>query len=1142
MTTTPEPVAAGAMRTERTSGVVRAGATMAVATVASRVTGFLAKVVIAGVIGFSLVNDAYNVANTLPNIIFELLVGGVLTSVAIPLLTRARADPDGGTGYTNRLMTMALVGLLVATAAAVLAAPALTRLYLSSGDTTDPVLATQLAYLLLPQIFFYGMAALFGAILNTKERFAAPAWAPVVNNVVVIVVGVLLGLSTRGQATISTLSRDQLLLLGLGTTFGIVMQAVVMLPSLRRAGYRFRWQWGGDARLREAGALMLWAIGYVLISQIGYVVTTRLASGARGGYVALYNYGSMLFQLPYGVLGVSLLTAIMPRMSRHAADGDMRAVKRDLGLANGLSAVALVPVTAAMIALAVPLTIVSARYGKVTEGDAQVLAYTLAAFAVGLLPLAITLVQMRVFYAMKDGRTPTIINAIMVAVRIPLLLAAATLPTEWVVPGLAGAMSVSYLVGVIVGEIWLHARFGSMGFSATLSTIARAALASAAGGAAAWWVAMRLLPVSDSLGGAVVQLLVGGLVGLIVAGAALVVLRVPEIDALRRRLAARLRPAPRTWNDGDGGAGHDGYIREQAHRQESGQESVTDQQSDAWGHRPDGGARAMGAPDSGRPAPVGTESGSPSPRAGEGRSPGGVFFSPGMVIGERYRLTRRVAYDAAGNEFWLARDTVLPRDMAVTLLPATDPTSPTVTHTLRVGRLHHPGLPQLLDMGSAGTSSYLAGQWVDGATLVELLRDGPLEGAIVARLTAGLGDALAEVHRAGFALGAVNPSLVRVGMDGRVRLSHMITRPNATADDDVRALGALIYLMLTGTWPLDPATGPADVPPAPRRGASEVPAAKVVATAPPTLSRLANNALHKEAAHGATVDEIAETARSFEADGTVGGRSGGDDDDASTGRPRARSAPSGGLLAPPTTPDRVRRDRRLKLTIAGVMLTVLSVLIVIMGSSVVKQILANIVAPIEAADHQELITVSPQTTTRTVAATGGPSTPGSSGSASSQSAIPVAVAGATVYDPQGSPPADYESYVDRAFDGDLATFWPTWVYKQQFGPGGIKDGVGLMLSFAQPATPKAVTLSTTAAGVGTVVQIRSAASPTAALDSTTVLGTATLGVDPVAITLTDAPASKNLVVWITKLAPYQGDTAANKGQFQSTISEISITR
>jgi putative peptidoglycan lipid II flippase len=955
------------------------------------------------------------------------------------------------------------------------------------------------------------------------------------------------------------LSRGQFLLLGGGTTAGIVLQAVVMLPSLRRAGFRFRWRFGLDSRMYEAGRLMGWAIVYTLVSQAGYIVIVRIAFASRDGFYTLYAYGSMLFQLPYGILGVSLLTAIMPRMSRHAAAGDMASVKRDMGLANRLSAVALLPVTAAMIALAVPLAVVTARYGRVTDDAAHILAMTLAAFAIGLLPLAITLVQMRVFYAMKDGRTPAIINAIMVAVRIPLLLAAATLPTDWVVPGLAAAVSASYVVGVVVGEVWLHVRFGSMGFSATLSTIARTALASAVGGVAAWWVAMRLLPDSDSLGGAIAQLLVGGAVGLIVAGGALLVLRVPEVDALRRRIAARVRPTPRTWNDGEGAATPD--------ERAQGQESVTEQQSDAQGGLGDGSAgpgaipdvaaapttRAPGAnratdatdafraPEADRVTDA-TPAGTRATATRTGRAPSGVFFTPGMVIGERYRLTRRVAYDAAGNEFWLARDTVLPRDMAVTLLPATDPTSPAVTHTLRVGRLHHPGLPQLLDIGAAGTASYLAGQWVDGATLAELLRDGPLEGAIVARLTAGLADALAEVHRAGFALGLINPSLVRVGMDGRVRLSHMIARVGASADDDVRALGAITYLMLTGTWPLDPATGPADIPAAPRRGASEVPAAKVVASAPAALSRLANDALHKEDSRGPSVDEIGDAARAFEEDGGVGGRARrAAETDAERRAARARAAQSSSLLAPPTTPDRVRRDRRLKLTIAGVMLTVLSVLIVIMGSSVVKQVLANIVAPIKAADQQELISVPPQTTTRTVAATGsGTSTPGSSGSAASAGSKPLKVAGASVYDPQGEPPADYESYVDRAFDGDLTTFWPTWVYKQQFGPGGIKDGVGLMLTFPTAVAPKAITLSTTTPG--SVVQIRSADSPNVKLAATTVLGTATLNSDPVTIILTDAPSSKNLVVWVTKLAPYQGDTPSNKGQFQSTISEISVTQ
>ena len=202
----------------------------------------------------------------------------------------------------------------------------------------------------------------------------------------------------------------------------------MLLPSLHRSGYRFRWRWGGDPRMREAGALMIWAVVYVVISQIGYVVTTRIASGTDEGFLGLYNYASMLFQLPYGILGVSLLTAIMPRMSRHAADGRMEKVKTDMGVANRLSAVTLLPVSAAMIALAVPLAVITARYGAVTADDTAILAHTLAAFAIGLLPLAVTLVQMRVFYAMKDARTPTLINLIMVVVRVPILLACTHLP------------------------------------------------------------------------------------------------------------------------------------------------------------------------------------------------------------------------------------------------------------------------------------------------------------------------------------------------------------------------------------------------------------------------------------------------------------------------------------------------------------------------------------------------------------------------------------------------------------------------------------------------------------------------------------------------------------------------------------------
>ncbi len=1195
------------MRTERTAGVVRAGGMMAVATLVSRVTGFVAKVVIVAFLGFSVVNDAYSLANTLPNIIFELLLGGVLTSVAIPLLSRARSDPDGGAAYTQRLMTMMVVGLLGATGVAVAAAPLLTRLYLSSGSTADPALATHLAYLLLPQIFFYGVAALFGAILNTKEHFAAPAWAPVANNVVVIAVGALLlamaGPGSRGGLT--TLSRGEFLLLGAGTTAGIVVQAAVMLPALWRSGFRFGWRWGIDSRMREAGRLLGWAIAYALISQVSYIVTVRVASNVHSGFYALYTYGSMLFQLPYGILGVSLLTAIMPRMSRHAADGEMPAVKRDVSLANRLSSVALVPVTVAMIALAVPLAVVTARYGAVDAAEVRILAWTLAAFAIGLLPLAITLVQMRVFYAMKDGRTPTVINAIMVAMRIPLLVGCLALPQEWIVPGLAGAMSVSYVVGVAVGEVWLRVRFGQMGFGATLDTIGRTALASAAGGLAAWGVATHVLAASSttSLAGAIGQLVAGCAVGLAGTVAGLVVLRVREVDVLRSRLRSLLSDLVRLVQKQRGRGGGAPRHRGPRHGRSDGTRGTLVGAGSAVT------ARSVGAPDgppmdtvSTGPAPIQTapiHAGpmnrgpvNPAPTDTEGQVPvtdehisaggaprpigdedealtriphadpaqvaaqfaarfpahgtPGPAHTPGTIVGERYRLTRLVATDAAGNEFWQARDTVLPRDMAVTILPATDPTSATVTRTLRVGRLHHPSLPQTLDLGQVGSAAYVAGQWVDGATITDLLQDGPLEPGIATRLIAGVADALAEVHAADLSLGAVHPSLVRANFDGQVRLSHVVARSGAAHDEDIRAMGALLYLMLTGTWPLGPADGPNGCAPAPRRGDTELPAGKVNASVPPALSRLAERALHPEGAKGiAHVGDIAALARQFDTDAASGSTTGSPTGHARTERaprpPRLARPPRGGHPAA-TTPHAVLRDRRIKLSIAGGMLTAIAVLIVIMVAAVTKQFLAGIVEPIEAADQQQLITVTTPTTTRTAGSmTSGSSTGSGTVSETSTAAVgaPIPISDATVYDPQGTPPADYESYVDRAYDNDPSTVWPTWVYKQQFGPKGIKDGVGLLLTFAKPITPSSVTVATSTPG--TDVEILSAASAKPPLKSTTVLGKASLGTDPVNIPLDSAPKSQYLIVWITKLAPYQGTSAKNQGQFQSTISEISVT-
>ena len=335
-------------RPRRGPSLGRASSLMAVASLVSRITGFLRQLALVAVLGLGVVNDSYTVANTLPNIVYELLLGGVLTSVMVPLLIRAQTeDADGGEAYTRRLLTMAGAALAVATLVAMATAALLTRLYLGGSGSAHAQLATAFAWLLLPQIFFYGVGAMLGALLNTRGVFGPFAWAPVLNNVVVL--GVLAAfVAVPGEISLDPvrLSDPKLLVLGIGTTLGIVVQALILIPSVRRTGFRYRPLWGWDRRLSETGGLAVWVVAYVLIGQAGYIVTTRVAADAAPGSVAIYANAWLLLQVPYGVLGVSLLTALMPRMSRAAAEGRITDVVADLALGTRLSAVVLLPVSA----------------------------------------------------------------------------------------------------------------------------------------------------------------------------------------------------------------------------------------------------------------------------------------------------------------------------------------------------------------------------------------------------------------------------------------------------------------------------------------------------------------------------------------------------------------------------------------------------------------------------------------------------------------------------------------------------------------------------------------------------------------------------------------------------------------------------
>jgi putative peptidoglycan lipid II flippase len=512
----------------------RSSGLMALGSLVSRLTGFLRQVALFTVLGDTVLNDSYTVSNTLPNIVYELLIGGALSSMMIPLLVRAQGeDPDGGEAYTRKLITLAGAALLVATAAGLLAAPLLTRLYLGgqTTSTADPQLATTLAYMLLPQIFFYGLGALLGAILNSRGAFGAFGWAPVLNNVVVLgVVGVYLVVPDGAR----------LLVLGIGTTLGIAVQTLVLLPAARRVGFSYRPLWGWDPRLTKAAGLGVWAVIYVLIGQAGLIVTTRVASASAEGAVAIYTNAWLLLQVPYGVLGVSLLTALMPRMSRAAAEGRTADVAADLALGAKLAAVLLVPISVLLTVFgtSVGVALFGLRAGNL-DGASQ-LGAALAVSAFGLLPFAVTMLQARVFYALTAHRTATLVQLSTVAVKIPLMLACpALLPAEDVVLGLAAANSASFVAGAVLGQLLLRRMLGGVPTAAVLGTIGRALLAATAAVLLAAGVVTLLsgpLAALGPLARAWTVLTVAVLLGAPLTVLGMWLLRVREVGAVMRRV------------------------------------------------------------------------------------------------------------------------------------------------------------------------------------------------------------------------------------------------------------------------------------------------------------------------------------------------------------------------------------------------------------------------------------------------------------------------------------------------------------------------------------------------------------------------------------------------------------------------------
>ncbi|MFC4072723.1 murein biosynthesis integral membrane protein MurJ [Actinoplanes subglobosus] len=536
---------------------------MAVATLASRVAGFLRILVLAAALGLgSRLLDTYNVANTLPNAVYELVVGGTMASIVVPLLTRAALDePDGGVLYAQRLLSLIVYVLGAVTVLAIVVAPWLIDLYAPGFTAEQRELAIVFSRFFLPQILFYGLSATTSAILNTRGRFAAGAWAPLCNSVIVIAVGLTYlavagstvagGSAPGGPASAGPpaegggtgLSTGHLLLLGLGTTAGVVAQTVLVLWALSRSGFPVRLRL--DPRgigIRRIGKLGVWVLLAVVASQTLTAAATRAASWAGPGGVTAYQNASAVYLVPYAVIAVSVMTAILPRLSQYAARGERQRVTTGLSRAVRTALVVMAPIAAAFLLLGPHIATVLFAHGNSSAATVRVLGLVLAGFGLTLVPFTSYMILQRGLYALQDTRTSALITALVAAVGVAGCAAAGfLLPGEEIVIGIPVAYALAYTVGLNVTALVLRRRLGYLDGRRLLRTHVRVLVATAAGAGCAGLVVWAVN--ATTWAGAfltVTGAVLAGAVGYLAAG------RLMRLAELRHLLNLAL-PGLRTW-------------------------------------------------------------------------------------------------------------------------------------------------------------------------------------------------------------------------------------------------------------------------------------------------------------------------------------------------------------------------------------------------------------------------------------------------------------------------------------------------------------------------------------------------------------------------------------------------------------------
>lgn len=526
---------------------------MAAGTLLSRITGFGQILAITYALGQTALTDAYNVANTTPNIVYELILGGVLSATLVPVFVGLLAGTEAGRATVaqqraawrdvSAVVTLVLVVSVAAAVVFALAAPLIIRLYLSSQTTADQqLLATTLLRLFAAQIVCYGVVSVTTAILQARRRFGPSMFAPVAKNLIVI--GVFLAVPHVARTVEVGEFRQNLsavLLLGLGTTAGVLGMAAAQAFYLPSVGYRLRWVWDPhNPTVRKVMRLSGWTLGFVAANQVALWVVYRLATSNAGDQSAYVN-AMLFFLLPHGVYAVSVMSALQPDMAERWHQSDVAGFAEHVGTGIRSVAAIILPAGAGLVLLARPIVDTILRHGRLSDAGADTTGATLAALAVGLPAFSLYLLLMRAYQAMQDTRSMFLIYVVENTVNV---VAALALYPRFGVQGLGAAFAIAYTVGTAVALVDLRRRTGGLIGAGSLPFFGHLAVATAALFVAVA-VVVRLLP-GDGLGSQLIKVTIGILVGSFFLLVEAVVLRLDEVVAPVRAVILAVRRRSRT--------------------------------------------------------------------------------------------------------------------------------------------------------------------------------------------------------------------------------------------------------------------------------------------------------------------------------------------------------------------------------------------------------------------------------------------------------------------------------------------------------------------------------------------------------------------------------------------------------------------